>query len=1481
MITTTTHCKQKTSKLTTFGLGLFIMVLMMMTIPMMSIAQSLLIQDFNFTGNLISNGWVGHSGVGTNPISTTAGLTYTGFTSSGIGNAALVKNLGGEDVNITFANQNTNGQSIYYSFMVNVNDAATSKTGDYFIHIGAPGGATWAAFAARVFVRIVSSNVNFGLSNTSTATYGTTNFTKNTTYLLVVKYTINAGAGNDATSLWVIPSGLPASEAAAGTAEVINTTTAGTDAINAIGLRQGSTTTSVQTVVDGIHVGTSWGSVIPTPVLNITGTTNHGTLCVGTPGTSIQYTINNTGFAAATGVTFNNTNTQFALNGTLPTSIPANGSAIFNVIFTPTSGGPQGSTITVNSTSPGTVTTPIVLSGNGTATVAPDVSSLAAAGITSIAADMNGSITTLGVCPATVERGFVYSQTSINNNPIVSGTGVTKQAVAGLATGAYGYGLTNLQTSTNYSYKAYVYDNAIYTYGALITFTTDAPPTSLITVNGTLSALTTVYGTPSSTTSFTVSGSNLTNNIEIEAPPGFELSSGGSYSSLITLTQTGGTVNTTTIDVRLSSIAPVGSYSGNITLSSDGSNNPVVATALSTVTPKPLTVSNAVANDKVYDGNNNATISGSLNGVINGDVVTFIGVGTFASVNVNVGPPITVTSTVSLLGGLNAGNYTLVQPTGLSANITKANQIITFNALAAKTYGNAPFVLTATSSSGLTVSYMSSIPSVATVSGNTVTIVGAGSTNITASQTGDGNYFPAMDVVQTLVVNKASQTITFAAITDKLINDPAFVLHAFTSVPGLIVTYMSSNGSVASVVDSTVTINGIGTTTITASQLGNANYLPAIDVLRTLNVIPTPLIAWQLFGKAGNETTINATTNDVNLNTSSLSRTGVNTSALSNTFSSTFYPVNETRASAISNGRGQRFTINAKPGYAVSLSTLNARFRRSSTGPNAFVWQYSTDGVNFTDIGSDISYTSTATNGDAQAQINLSGISAIQNVGSATTLTFRLIGWGATGTAGSFAIGRSVTNGLADYSLNIAGTIATVASIFTSAVSGSPFCVPAAQTVAVAIPFTSSGATFNGANTFTAQLSNATGSFAAPVSIGTLQTGSTSGTINAQLPAGLASGTAYRIRVVSDMPALIGSDNGTNLVVNAVTNPISISHSATQPLCFGGTNGSIDITVQGGQSPYSYNWSTNAVTEDISNINTGVYTVIVTDQFGCTKKDTTHVDQPTEIQISTVPTDATCAGASNGSINLTVSGGVGPYTYDWSSGDITEDITNQPANIYFINVADAHLCPAGSLDFINEPAPLVINTFTPSSGTSGTLVTITGSGLTPVTNVKFNTTSASFIVINDGEIDASVAVGTTTGPITLTALPGCTVVSAANFTINGGVTLNIKTFIEGLYAGASSMQSPLYNSDNSYPDPTNCDTLLIELHDATDPSILVYSSQSVLHINGNTSLTLPNGLLNGNYYIAIKTRNGIETWSKLPVAIGSSTTYDFTITGTP
>jgi hypothetical protein len=199
------------------------------------------------------------------------------------------------------------------------------------------------------------------------------------------------------------------------------------------------------------------------------------------------------------------------------------------------------------------------------------------------------------------------------------------------------------------------------------------------------------------------------------------------------------------------------------------------------------------------------------------------------------GSPINVT--LSATNGDGTGTATLV------LTINRGTQTISFDALANVHETDADFNLNATASSGLAVSYVSSNTSVATITGNTVHIVGAGTTEITASQSGDADYLPATDVVQSLTVTSAAlanQSIVFPSIPDAIYGDAPFALSA-TATSGLEVTYTSSDETIATVSGNTVTIVGVGGVTIFADQAGNGEYNPADQASQTFVVSPKAL----------------------------------------------------------------------------------------------------------------------------------------------------------------------------------------------------------------------------------------------------------------------------------------------------------------------------------------------------------------------------------------------------------------------------------------------------------------------------------------------------------------------------------------------------------------------------------------------------------------------------------------------------------------
>ncbi len=151
--------------------------------------------------------------------------------------------------------------------------------------------------------------------------------------------------------------------------------------------------------------------------------------------------------------------------------------------------------------------------------------------------------------------------------------------------------------------------------------------------------------------------------------------------------------------------------------------------------------------------------------------------------------------------------------------------------------GDAPFDITqASSSSGLLISYNSSDNSIATISGNTISITGAGTVNIIANQSGNSIYAAAVSITRPLVVSKGLQTITFNSITSKTLGEASFQLTASAS-SGLIVNYSTTSDKI-SLVSSNVTLVKAGRVTIRADQAGNNNYNNAASVDQSFCINP-------------------------------------------------------------------------------------------------------------------------------------------------------------------------------------------------------------------------------------------------------------------------------------------------------------------------------------------------------------------------------------------------------------------------------------------------------------------------------------------------------------------------------------------------------------------------------------------------------------------------------------------------------------------
>ncbi|WP_427873899.1 MBG domain-containing protein [Flavobacterium sp. MMS24-S5] len=173
----------------------------------------------------------------------------------------------------------------------------------------------------------------------------------------------------------------------------------------------------------------------------------------------------------------------------------------------------------------------------------------------------------------------------------------------------------------------------------------------------------------------------------------------------------------------------------------------------------------------------------------------------------------------------------------------------------------------------------------------------------------------------------------------------------------------------------------------------------------------------------------------------------------------------------------------------------------------------------------------------------------------------------------------------------------------------------------------------------------------------------------------------------------ITSSNGCSIVKNfTITEPsaLNITPSQTNVSCNSGSNGSASVTVTGGTGTYTYAWSPSGGTAATANgLSAGTYTVTVTDDNLCSKTQSFTIAEPDALTPSVSQTDVSCKGGSNGSATVSVTGGTGTYSYQWSpTGGTAATATGLSAGTYTVLIKDSNLCETTATVTIAEPALL-------------------------------------------------------------------------------------------------------------------------------------------------------------------------------------------------
>ena len=309
---------------------------------------------------------------------------------------------------------------------------------------------------------------------------------------------------------------------------------------------------------------------------------------------------------------------------------------------------------------------------------------------------------------------------------------------------------------------------------------------------------------------------------------------------------------------------------------------------------------------------------------------------------------------------------------------------------------------------------------------------------------------------------------------------------------------------------------------------------------------------------------------------------------------------------------------------------------------------------------------------------------------------------------------------------------------------------------------------------------------------------------------------------------------------------LTANATKTDVSCFGGLNGSINVTVSGGTAPYTFIWSDGPVTtEDRTGLGSGSYTVTVRDTRGCQTIATVSITQPTELLLSTAQVNLLCFGVNTGSIDLTVTGGTPGYTYVWSNGATSQDISGLAAGTYSVNVTDVNGCAKSTSVTITTPSAITIST---------------------------TKTDVSCHLGNNGSITVTPGGGT----------PGY------EFSRNNGVTFQTSPIFTGLLAGTYAIRIRDLNGCVSSP-------LNVTITQPAAPVSFTSSSTGVLcfgDANGTITINASGGtpgyqysndngsnfqpgntftnLMAGNYNVLVRDANGCTTSTSV-VTVGGPT----------
>ncbi|MCW3806115.1 hypothetical protein [Plebeiibacterium marinum] len=296
--------------------------------------------------------------------------------------------------------------------------------------------------------------------------------------------------------------------------------------------------------------------------------------------------------------------------------------------------------------------------------------------------------------------------------------------------------------------------------------------------------------------------------------------------------------------------------------------------------------------------------------------------------------------------------------------------------------------------------------------------------------------------------------------------------------------------------------------------------------------------------------------------------------------------------------------------------------------------------------------------------------------------------------------------------------------------------------------------------------------------------------------------------------------------------------------CFGGNNGTIEIETEGGYPPYTYLWSNGAITEDVSGLRAGLYSIIITDATGQTLELSTNILQPAEgIKIEGDVTPTSCS-SNTGSIDIAVTGGTAPYTYSWTGNKTTEDIDNLYTGTYLVRVYDALGCPSSASYTVAEDSDLDL-TLTPNylqchQEGQGEITSVVTGGTEPYSYYWSNqATTPNISGVNSGSYS-----------LTVTDANGCSVTKSTHI---GITSLSISTAV---------VNPTCYGGNDGEISVAN-------VYYGTQPYTYLWST-------GDTSQTV-SGIPSGRYKVTVTDANGCSVTRTVNLADRQALSLNYSV----